>query len=697
MSENGTPIRPLRALAASTEDDSRASLGTSTTTSLSSSPHTTPDPVHGSPRGSAPGPVESSPHTSTSPTLSPTHLKGSHEQHHRPHREARCASPETTTSILVAWNEALEALRPDNDVVSVTVEQPDAGNVDDVVLRRRARPHRYIQVKHAVDATTPVGHQWMTDRAKPTASSLMEKFHRSWLHLTADTGPAELVLVTDREIDPHDPVMRLLDRRTQLLVPSIGHTNASQGRRLWADHLNIAEDELMAFLASLRFMTGRPLASERERAATLMWTMGLNYDQRALDSALGLVRDWVQLPERTLEPGEFRAWANDRVGLRTEPGAVVVIEAIDNDPHPDDAAEVVNFVADYMGDTPNERRQLHDENQWPRIGADIEQAAQRLRQSGVHRVIIRGAMRLPVWFAAGAAFRHVHGFHAAAMQIDALWSSEDLGTPIEIRCETVQAGSGPDIAVCVGIAADPNHRRAQLCRIDGTLPIGHVTSIPARQGHRPRRHTRRANRPRQQPSRSATPFGMSSSQHRPLTFISSWRLPEPSHCFSATAGTHCVQRPSTSTWVPATDTPAPSSSPPDPDNRAPQALNLTTANAPVCVPKRHRQTKRTLLMDQLLTIAAMVAAVQLLFAPLREWSAARRIVAVGGLDAEAYAVHGCVPLQFAGSPLLDRTRRSGSDRLLHGASQDTQASVRDAQDRRDSRRSPDQLLRPSTS
>ena len=45
----------------------------------------------------------------------------------------------------------------------------------------------------------------------------------------------------------------------------------------------------------------------------------------------------------------------------------------------------------------------------------------------------------------------------------------------------------------------------------------------------------------------------------------------------------------------------------------------------------------------------MVAAVQLLFAPLREWSVARRIVAVGGLDAEAYAVHGCVPLQFAGS------------------------------------------------
>ena len=54
-------------------------------------------------------------------------------------------------------------------------------------------------------------------------------------------------------------------------------------------------------------------------------------------------------------------------------------------------------------------------------------------------------------------------------------------------------------------------------------------------------------------------------------------------------------------------------------------------------------------MDQLLEIAGTVAVVQLLFAAWREWRSARRIVAVGGLDAEVYAEHGCVPLQFAGS------------------------------------------------
>ena len=54
-------------------------------------------------------------------------------------------------------------------------------------------------------------------------------------------------------------------------------------------------------------------------------------------------------------------------------------------------------------------------------------------------------------------------------------------------------------------------------------------------------------------------------------------------------------------------------------------------------------------MDQLLGIAGTVAAVQLLFAVWREWRSARRIVAVGELDADVYAEHGCVPLQFAGS------------------------------------------------
>ena len=170
---------------------------------------------------------------------------------------------------------------------------------------------------------------------------------------------------------------------------------------MWAQHLEITEAELVEFLGSLRFETGRTIRSQEQRAATLMSAMGLNSDRRAVDSAVGLIRDWVQRRERTLTPDEFREWARQRVGQQTAPGAVVIIEAIDYDPHPDDADERIHFVDAYLGDEAFERRQLRDPSQWPRIGAEIEQAAKKLHNAGVRRVVVRGAMRLPVWFAAG--------------------------------------------------------------------------------------------------------------------------------------------------------------------------------------------------------------------------------------------------------------------------------------------------------
>lgn len=378
---------------------------------------------------------------------------------------------------LVAWNEALEALRSPA-VTAVTVEHPDAGNVDDVVVHRGVGPSLYTQVKHAVDASTPVGHRWLmsTRTSNPTSSSVLQKFHRSWLDLTTRHNHPELRLVTDREIDPNDAVMRGLDRVTELLVPDISHRRAAEGRALWARHLDITEDELMEFLGSLRFETGRTIRSQQQRAATLMSAAGLNSDHRAIDSAVGLVRDWVQLRERTLTPERLREMALERVGQQRTPGAVVVVEAIDYDPHPEDADERINFIDAYLGNDAFERRQLHDPNQWHRISEDIEQAAQRLHNAGVRRAIVRGAMRLPVWFHAGTAFREVSGFEVAGLQKEAIWSSEDLSASVDVRAETAAVGDGPDAAVAVGVAADPTAEVSAYIAA-ANLPVGSLTSI----------------------------------------------------------------------------------------------------------------------------------------------------------------------------------------------------------------------------
>lgn len=385
---------------------------------------------------------------------------------------------------LVAWNEVLNAFHPNNDVSSITVEAPKAGNVDDVVLRRRSGLHRYIQVKHAVDAKTPVGTDWLM-QAADGSRSLLQKFHRSWRDLSSDGQEPELVLVTDREIDSDDPVMRMLDRRSNLLVPDIRRPEASAGRVAWAEHLEIDEAELVAFLGKLEIFTGRHGQLELERASTLMWAHGLNDDQAAFDRAMAFVREWVMERDREIAVEDLRQQVTDRIGQRSEPGAVVVIEAIDDDPHPEDAVLHVRFVDRYEGDSADRRRQLLDPAEWDHVSAELEGAGRRLRDLGHRRVLVRGAMRLPVWFGAGAAFRHVHGFEVAGEQAGSLWASDDLpGTEHRWEIEVADVGRGDELAVAVGLAADPEPAVARYLG-ETKVPVGRLAVLRPPGGPRP--------------------------------------------------------------------------------------------------------------------------------------------------------------------------------------------------------------------
>ena len=255
-----------------------------------------------------------------------------------------------------------------------------------------------------------------------------------------------------------------------------------------------------------------------------------------------------------------------RVGQQRAPGAVVVIEAIDYDPHPDDADERISFVAAYLGNDAFERRQLRDPNQWPRISADIEQAAQRLRDAGVRRAIVRGAMRLPVWFHAGTAFRDVRGFQVAGLQKEAIWSSEDLNASVEVQAETIVIGDNPDAAVAVGVAADPTAEVSAYITA-ANLPVGSLTSILPAGGHSP------AAIP-DSPTAAATAVAVRNAV-RELSAdnighpksICSWPPRAHWHCCWGTAGTPCAQRSSMSISAPATGTPPPFLSPPNPIRR----------------------------------------------------------------------------------------------------------------------------------
>ncbi len=355
---------------------------------------------------------------------------------------------------LVTLNEVLRAIRG-NGISAVTVEASDVGNVDDIVLHGDNGPARYTQVKHTVDGQTPVGSHWLMTPSRKGRMSLLQRFHASWVKLGGVDGRPYLQLITDRDIDPNDPIMKMIDRRSSLVIPAIWDSRVNSERTAWASHLEVSEAELLALLEDLRFVTGRSMAGERELAELQLYALGFASDRGAVDLGVALVREWVQERERTIGTGTLREMVEDRIGRAGQPGALFVVEGINDDPAVAQADVAVRFVELYDGDEPFSRRQLVTPEDWQtKVWPGLEAAANQLRDKDRSRVVVAGQMRLPMWFGVGCALREVLGFNVSTLQRHQIWSSEEPGKPPKLATDLRHVSDGASIAVVVSIAAD---------------------------------------------------------------------------------------------------------------------------------------------------------------------------------------------------------------------------------------------------
>jgi hypothetical protein len=361
---------------------------------------------------------------------------------------------------LLAWSGALRALQPGSDVVAFELEAPRIGNVDDIVLRRAVRPSEYCQVKWAVDASTPVNAAYLLDPPVGSSAPLLARFLASYRRLRTDDGPPELYLQTNRDLDPYDPVMVLRDGRTCLLVPKLANVGtrsaAGKERARWAAALRITENELLELLGALRFHSARGLQLECERASTLMLAGGLRYDDDALTLGVAAVRRWVidGIRTQTLPELQQRVEALN-LGL-TDPRAILLVQAIDRDPHPEDATEQLDWVDLYDGANAFQRVVPRDPAIWTTMASELDAAAARLRAAGHRRILVRGALRQASFFAVGAALRQVTGVELAYVQRGQLWSSDhaaDHQTRLTERVEDLGGNDG--LAVAVAVSTDP--------------------------------------------------------------------------------------------------------------------------------------------------------------------------------------------------------------------------------------------------
>ncbi|WP_158104116.1 SAVED domain-containing protein [Amycolatopsis pretoriensis] len=359
----------------------------------------------------------------------------------------------------VAWHAALRTLVPNTGVRGVTVEAVEAGNVDDVVITKARGPNEYVQVKATVSAERAATLDWLCEPTRAGGASILQRFYRAWLDLSRDETRPQLTLVTTRSIDPADAVLTLRDRHDRLdgRLRHATSAHALEARARLSQHLNCTDDELLRFLADLRFRTDASEAVWRDHVAEISYAAGVRADEAAFRLGIAEVREWVKTNRVERSADDIRD-AIDRLGLQaTDPFTVLAINALEDHAAPSDAAVTLDWVDRFRGTEARNRRGLKSPREWETIlRPQLLDAQRELRRLGARRILITGTMRLPTWFTAGVIFQETAGFTVAKVKDGQLWVAP-TGVPpaaISLSGSVSDLPVGRDVALCLAISAD---------------------------------------------------------------------------------------------------------------------------------------------------------------------------------------------------------------------------------------------------
>lgn len=292
----------------------------------------------------------------------------------------------------------------------------------------------------------------------------------------------ELWLATNRDLDPADPALTGRDNRSQTIAAALAVATPTsavgQRRAEWAAHLHTSEEELLDLLRVVRFDTGRGYASERRHAAELMAALGLRHDDQAVNLGIALVRNWVADGRTSFDLAGLKAGI-DALDLRTsDPWCVLLVQAIDRDPYPEDATVRLDWVDRFAGDTAFERRRPHDPAVWAsQLRPELRHAVDQLRAVGCRQTLVRGPMRLATWFTVGFECAQVTGMTVACRQGGRLWASDEPAVrDVGLDVHETPVGQGEELAVVVAVAYDPSVAVSQYLRA-ANLPVGGLTTV----------------------------------------------------------------------------------------------------------------------------------------------------------------------------------------------------------------------------
>lgn len=385
----------------------------------------------------------------------------------------------------VAWHAALRAVVAHSGIRSVTVEALDAGNVDDVVIRKVIDPDEYIQVKAAVTAQHPASIGWLTEPTRSGGPSILQRFYRTFRDLYRDGKPPQLTLVTNRSIDPKDPILILRDSNDRLAHRVRHSTQAATiaAREEIINHLGCTEAELYELLENLRICTDASEAAWRDRIRDISYAAGVRPDETAFRMGLTEVREWVKKDRAEKRAADITE-AIDRLEIRAQdPFTVLAIKALDEELILPDASATLDWVSRFRGTEARNRRGLKDPREWETVlRPELLQAQRTLRSLGAHRILITGTMRLPTWFTAGVVFQESAGFIPAKIKEGRLWVRPSVAiapAPITTSIPVADLTPNADVALALAISCDLTADVQRHLTATGTnIPIMTV-SLPA--------------------------------------------------------------------------------------------------------------------------------------------------------------------------------------------------------------------------
>jgi uncharacterized protein YidB (DUF937 family) len=197
---------------------------------------------------------------------------------------------------LAAWSECVAALdsREKDPITQVGVEVADVGALDDVVVRRESGLSTYIQVKYAVNASTPVNAEYLIKPTRSGGPSLLEKTAAQWIRWSeVERASTRIVLLTNRAPDARDPLIAGRDARSRLLLPNAAlggpGTKRGRARESWAQNARLNQEQLLAMLEIWEFDLARDVQQLEEHVRLRMEAAGL----RADDDAVSMGLNWI--------------------------------------------------------------------------------------------------------------------------------------------------------------------------------------------------------------------------------------------------------------------------------------------------------------------------------------------------------------------------------------------------------------------